>query len=158
MPRRQCDDLLAGVLQKRISSDCQPTRPQLHQCRKSHVDLSFRAGSQDIDALTDDTRRLFNVGKFEPEIRIVRINQDTNQPGRRNHLSQKPEPLSFRRGIENAYAGGVAAGSVHAGDETLGNRVAPAGENNWDRRGCGLSRQRRCTAALSDQNAHPPVN
>ena len=58
---------------------------------------------------------------------------------------------------EKAHAGDVAARPVEAGDEAAADRVAADREDDRNRCGCGLGRQRR-SVPLRDDHGHLPAN
>ena len=78
-----------------------------------------------------------------PRFRIVRVHQHAD--GRRlgHELAQQLQPLRPQHAGEKAHAGDVAARPVEAGDEAVPDRIAPGREDDRNRRGRGLGRERR---------------
>jgi hypothetical protein len=85
---------------------------------------------------------------------IGRVHQHGYSLCRRHQLVQKLHALSHQLGGEEVDAGDIAAGSIEAGYEPLLHRVATHGENDGDRGGRCLGRERRGRAARCDDHAH----
>src|SRR5262249_27242868 len=69
------------------------------------------------------------------------IHEKCNRSGLGHHLMQQLQALRSQRRVEEAYAGHVTAGTVQAGDESLGDWIAGSQKDDWDRGCCGFWRQ-----------------
>jgi hypothetical protein len=75
----------------------------------------------------------------------------------RHQLMQQPKPLGFQRVGQNVYACHVSARPAVARHEPQLDWIAADGEDDRDRRGRGLGRERRRVAAGRNYHGHRPA-
>ena len=85
---------------------------------------------------------------------IGRIDEHGNRAACGTKLVQQPQPLCHQLSVEKIDAGGVAARPGEARDQAKLDRVVADAEDDRDRRGCGLGRQRR--AGCRPRRSRPP--
>ena len=120
----------------------------LDEGRESAVDLAFRAGLQNTEVHPLRARRFLHMSDDALGRQVIRVHQQGDHPGLRNQLQQLLEQFGHQLGEHQADAREVAARPRESGDQADRNRVADGVEEDRDRRGRVLRRERRRVAAL----------
>ena len=84
-----------------------------------------------------------------------RIDEHGHTSGCGHQLTQELQPLCRQLGTEKIDSCQVAARTGEAGDKTVPDRVIAGVEDDGDRRGCRLGRERRDTSERGDHGDLP---
>ena len=107
------------------------------------IELTFAAGVQYIQLYSTLPRGNLHVIDNRIGPRKGRVHEQSQHGGVGNQFMQQLQALSLQRSAELADARSIAAWPVKAGNEAQLDRVDTTGENDWQRRGCCLGRDRR---------------
>ncbi len=114
-------------------------------------DLALGAGFQDRELHPLHARCVLHVSRDPLHLQIARAYQQSDHAGLRHQLGQQLQSLEGQLGEHEADARARAARPGETGDEAGRNRVGADDEDNRDRRGCALRRERRLVAGRDDQ-------
>ena len=127
----------AGADEKRVG----PLAPKR---RERRIDLAAGAGVEDLDLQPHGASSRLHVSQRGLGIRSIgRIDEHGNTSGCGHQLTQEFQPLCRQLGREKIDARQVAARPGEARDKTKPDRVFGDTEDDGDRRGCCLGRERR---------------
>ena len=160
MARRQRDELFAPAVEEWIGADDERAGPLLRQGREGGVDLAFGAGVQDMKLQPERARRRLHVSRYWSRhsglVGLTSTRDDASPwaPAR----AAAPAALAPARQLNEVTPGDVAARPVEAGDKASFDRVAADREDDRNRRGRRLGRERRSGAAGRDDHGHLAAN
>ena len=150
MARRQIGNLFGPAAEVRIAADEERSGPLLDQACEGRVDLAFGAGSQHDELQPERARRSLGLIQFQLGIRIVRVHQHGDDRGVGNELVQQLQSLRREQIGEESDARDIAARPVEARDKSVLDRVAAETEDDRDRCGRRLGRERRDRSDCGD--------
>lgn len=90
--------------------------------------------------------------------RIVGIDERSKACGSRQQLVQEPEPFRTKLDANVDDPGGVAARMVEASDQASFHGIGADDEDDGDRHGCRLGRDRRSGADRRHDDCHAAVD
>src|SRR5262249_52287763 len=143
MPSRQRDKLIAATGEEYIIVDEQRSGPLPCKSGEHRLKIIFSDRPHDENLHADRTARLLHGCRVMLGVGVVGVDQQRNGFGCRYQLMQKPQLLRLQWTGNLIDAGQVAAPAAEAGDQAGLNRVDAAVEDNGNRGGHGLRRQRR---------------
>ena len=109
MAGRQRDNLIALASEKDIGIDEERTGPFLNEGREDRLEIGFSDRPRDKNLSPDRTSCLLHDGRVALRVRIVRIYQQGDDPGRGHHFVQKPKLLRRQWAGNHVDASKVAA-------------------------------------------------
>ena len=125
-----------GVDEKRVG-------PLARKRCEGRVDLAAGVGVEHLDLQPHGARTRCRIPHRGLGRRIMRADEHGNASGCRHHLTQEFQPLGHQLRRENIDTCQVAARPGKASDKTKPDRVIADVEDDGDRRGCPLGRDRR---------------
>ena len=149
MPRGPCGAPPAWQVEpagceKGVAADEEGVGPLAHKSCEGRIDLSAGAGVEDLDLQSHGASSRFHVSQRGLGIRSIgRIDEHGNASGCGHQLAQEFQPLCGQLATEKIDPCQVAARPGEAGDKTKPDRVFADDEDDGDRRGCRLGRERR---------------
>src|SRR5215469_4462930 len=121
--------------------------------REGHIDLALIRRIENDDVLPDRLRRREHL----LGVQTARVDDERNQLGVGHELTQQMKALRPELGDEAIHAGGIAPGTVEAGDKADLDGIAAAGEYDRNIRGSPLCRQRR-RRIIGDEDGNVAAN
>ena len=159
MARRQVDQLDTPAGEKGVAADEEGVGPLAHKSCEGRIDLAAGAGVEDLDLQPHGASSRFHVSQRGLGSRSIgRIDEHGNTSGCGHQLAQEFQPLCRQLSIEKIDPCQVAARPGEAGDKTKPDRVFGDDEDDGDRRGCRLGRQRRSEVAGRGDHGDLPAN
>ena len=142
--RRQVDQLDTPAGEEGVGADEEGVGPLARKSCEGRIDLAAGAGVEDLDLQPHGAGSRFHVSQRGLGSRgIGRIDEHGHTSGSGHQLAQQLQPLCRQLGIEKIDPCQVAARPGEAGDKTKPDRVFADDEDDGDRRGCRLGRERR---------------
>src|SRR5262249_6108095 len=130
-------------------------RPLADERREGHVDLAAGAGLVGLDLQPEGARGSFRVREGGGGNCIIGgIDELSETRGRGHQLTQEPQPFSKSLTDKEVDPGRVAAGPGKAGDKTELDRVLIDAEDDRNRLGGSLGRERRVRVSRRRDRAH----
>src|SRR5262249_28712394 len=137
------------------SADEQRTSTALDKRCKCGLEVAVAADLENDELLPDRLRRGLHVSSLPLGIRTW-VHEHGNGCRLGHELTQQLQSLRLQHAGEKAYARDVAAGSVKPSNESSLDGIAACVEDDWNRRGCGLGRERR--NGIPGDNGHRSAN
>ena len=133
--------------------------PLAHNGREGRIDLVAGVGVEHLDLQPDSARSRFHIFQCGLGIRsISRIDEHGHTGGCGHQRAQEFQPFCQNLVAEKIYAGYIAPWPSEAYDKTKPDRVVANGEDDGDRRGCRLGRERHRGTFDRDDHGDPPAN
>ena len=130
--------------EKGVGADEEGVGPLAHKCCEGRIDFAAGAGVEDLDLQPHGAGSRFHVSQRGLGNRSIgRIDEHGHASGCGHQLTQEVQPLCRQLTIEKIDPCQVAARPGEAGDKTKPDRVFVDDEDDGDRRGCRLGRQRQ---------------
>ena len=143
MARREVDQLDAPADEEGVGADEERVGPLARKRCEGRIDLAAGAGVEDLDLQSHGARSRCHISQRGLGMAHCRVDEHGNASGSGHQLAQEFQPLCRQLSSENIDACQVAARPGKAGDKTKLDRVFADVEDDGDRRGCRLGRQRR---------------
>ena len=144
MARRQLGQLDTPADEEGVAADEEGVGPLAHKSCEGRIDLAAGAGVEDLDLQPHGAGSRFHVSQRGLGSRSIgRIDEHGNTSGSGHQLTQELQPLCRQLAREKIDPCQVAARPGEAGDKTEPDRVFGDDEDDGDRRGCRLGRERR---------------
>ena len=160
MMRRQVDQLDAPAVEEGVAGDEEGVGPLARKRCEGSIDLAAGAGVEDVDLQPHGASGRFHVSQRGFGIVAASAGLTSTAtpvaPGTSSRSSL--QPLCRQLAIEKIDAGQVAARPGEARDKTKLDRVFADDENDGDRRGCRLGRQRRLIPPSATITATSPAH
>jgi hypothetical protein len=154
---RQRDDLIAPAGEEHVAVDEESAGPLSRNGREHRLEVIFKGCPRHDNVQADRASRVLHSCRVALGIRVVGIDQNREDLGRRHQLMQKPELLRRQRAGNQVHAGQVAARTAEAGDQAGLDRLDAGVEDNWNRGRRSLRRQRR-RAVAGDKHGDLPAS
>ena len=157
--RRQVNQLDPPAVEEGVAIDEEGVGPLAHESCEGRFDLRTAAGFENLDLQTHGESRRFHVSQRRLCIRsICRIDKDGNANGSGHKLAKESQSLCGQLANEKVNACQVAARPAEAGHKTEPDWVFADNEDDGDRRGCRLGRQRRSGTSVCCDHGDPSAN
>src|SRR2546430_2088053 len=114
MAQGHVGNLFAPEAEVRIAGDVKGSGPLLDEVCECRVDLAFGAGAKHNELQTERSRRGLGLIELQLGIRIVRIEEHSDDAGVGNDLVQQLQSLRREQIGEEGYTRDIAAGAVEA--------------------------------------------
>src|SRR5262249_42908640 len=142
-PRRERQDLFTAGEQQTVRADKQRVHPLLDDVPEGPLDPARVAGIEEHQFHAVRARGSFHVaGLGLGEYRVRRVAQVRDGPHPRHQNEQELKALRGNLGEEKVDAGEISAGMTEAVDQADSHRVGALHEDNRDRAGGLLGRER----------------
>ena len=124
----------------------------LHKGGECGVELALSIGPQDEELHSLRARRFLHRSDLALGSRVVRVHEQGKQADLGNQLEKQFEPLGYQLDPHQADPREISAWPGDTGDQAVLGRVGADYEDEGDRRGRSLRRQRRNVVA--DRHDH----
>ena len=159
MARRQSGQLDTPAVEEGVAADEERVGPLAHKRCEGRIDLAAGAGVEDLDLQPHGASSRFHVSQRGLGSRSIgRIDEHGHTSGCGHQLAQQLQPLCRQLSVEKIDTCQVAARPGEAGDKTKPDRVVADDEDDGDRRGCRLGRERRSGASGRGDHGDLPAN
>ena len=156
--RGERDELNAAGKEQWIGAEHECAGPLLQETREDGIYLLAITGVEHLDLLSHRRCRCPHLGCGCIGEWIVRIEQQADEIGSRQQLTDQPEPLFPQSATEKIHASRVAAGTVEARDKARFYRIVFGAEDNGYGR-CGRLGRDRCNGTRRRRDhADPTTN
>ena len=153
------DQLDTPAGEKGVGADEERVGPLAHKRCEGRIDLAAGAGVEDLDLQPHGAGSRFHVSQRGLGSRSIGwIDEHGHTSGCGHQLAQEFQPLCRQLATEKIDPGQVAARPGEAGDKTEPDRVFAGDEDDGDRRGCRLGRQRDGSTADRGDHGDLPAN
>ena len=157
MARRQVSQLHTPVEEKGIGGDEEGIGSLPRKCREDRINLMASAGIEDLGLQPHDASRRFHISRRGlGSDGIGRIGEHSNASCSGHKLAKEFQPLRHQLTTDPIDPCDVTARPTEAGDKAKSDWVFVDTEDNWNRRGCRLCRERR--GAGCDDHRNLPAN
>jgi hypothetical protein len=144
---------------KGVAGDEDGVGPLARKRCEGSVDLAAGAGFVGVDLHSPGASGRFHVSQRRFHRRgIGRIDEHGHTGGPGHQLTQYLQPLCRQLVIEKIDAGQISTRPGETGDKAKLDRVFADDENDGDRRGCRLGRQRLTDTAQRDDDCDSPAH
>ena len=144
MARRQVDQLDTPAVEEGVAADEEGVGPLAHKSCEGRIDLAAGAGVEDLDLQPHGASSRFHVSHRGLRIgSTAGLTSTATRAAAGTSSRSSSSRFAANSRIEKIDTCQVAARPGEAGDETKPDRVFADGEDDGDRRGCRLGRQRR---------------
>ena len=127
----------ADEAEKRIGADDEGADFLLTHCSEGGLGLAYRAHTQDMKALSQRLRGGCGIPDLTLGERSLRIHQQRDIRCVRHNLPEQLHAFCQQRAADKCCSGDVAAGTIEALNETVGDWIAAIGKHDRDFcRGC----------------------
>ena len=140
--------------EERVAGDEDGIHSRSHEGGECRVDLILGAGFADVQSQIKRVRRRLHVGHLGRDIRISRVDQESDRPHLRQQLAQQLEPLRGHGIAQPADPRHVSARTIKAGHQAELHRVAAGGKHDGNdrRRSLGGNARRGDAGGGDDRN------
>src|SRR5262249_47205198 len=150
MPCRQCGKLETPAGKERISPYHERVGSIANKRSEGSLDLATFARLNNVDLQADGGRCRGHIPSYRLRLRNAWIDKQADTHGSGNQFMQRPGLLSPQLGDEKIDPSRIASWSIETCDKPGLDWVFADAEDNGDRRGCGLGRDRRNISKCGD--------